>query len=294
MSSLLISVEDEMYEAPLIRNRFSLKHWWAYIEAKRNAGRRVRNTLHERALRCLPGSYKLWRSYLQDRRRQCRSKPVTHKRYEKLNRCYERALVTLHKMPRIWTDFCEFLIVQRKITRTRRTFDRALKALPITQHDRIWKSYVKWACDERNGIFDTAIRVWRRYLKLEPGERESYVDFLIRHKKYNEAARQLALICEDDKFVSKKNGVTRHTLWLSLCELLSKHPDPNVGLDVDAIIRSGIQTFSDEVGRLWCALADRYIRLGMFEKARDIYEEALSVVNTVRSVRARGARLSPS
>ena len=168
-----------MYEAPLIRNKFSLKHWWAYIEARRNAGRRVRNTLHERALRCLPGSYKLWRSYLQDRTRQCRSKPVTHKRYEKLNRCYERALVTLHKMPRIWTDFCEFLIVQRKITRTRRTFDRALKALPITQHDRIWKSYVKWACDERNGIFDTAIRVWRRYLKLEPGERESYVDFLI-------------------------------------------------------------------------------------------------------------------
>ena len=88
--------------------------------------------------------------------------------------------------------------------------------------------------------------------------------------------------------------MTKHTLWLSLCELLSKHPDPNVGLDVDAIIRSGIQMFSDEVGRLWCALADRYIRLGMFEKARDIYEEALSVVNTVRSVRARGARLSPS
>jgi len=280
---MIMSIEDEMYEAPLIRNKYSLKHWWAYIEARRHSKRRVRNTLHERALRCLPGSYKLWRSYLQDRVKQCRSKPITHKRYEKLNRCYERALVTLHKMPRIWSDFCEHLIAQRKVTRTRRTFDRALKALPITQHGRIWKLYVKWACDERNGIFDTAVRVWTRYLKLEPGERELYVDFLIKHKKHNLAARQLALICEDDKFVSKKAGVTRHTLWLSLCELLSKHPDPNVvGLDVDAIIRSGIQTFSDEVGRLWCALADRYIRLAMFEKARDIYEEALESVNTVR------------
>ena len=94
--------------------------------------------------------------------------------------------------------------------------------------------------------------MWRRYLKLEPGERESYVDFLIRHKKYNEAARQLALICEDDKFVSKKNGVTIPICGFSL-RTVSKHPDPNVGLDVDAFIRSGIQTFSDEVGRLWCA-----------------------------------------
>ena len=33
-----------------------------------------------------------------------------------------------------------------------------------------------------------------------------------------------------------------------------------------------------QVGRLWCSLADYYIRLGHFEKARDIYEEAMSTV----------------
>ena len=37
-----------------------------------------------------------------------------------------------------------------------------------------------------------------------------------------------------------------------------------------------------QVGRLWTSLADYFIRQGMFEKARDIYEEGLTTVITVR------------
>ena len=36
------------------------------------------------------------------------------------------------------------------------------------------------------------------------------------------------------------------------------------------------------LGKLWCALADYYTRQGNFEKARDIYEEAIETVMTVR------------
>jgi pentatricopeptide repeat protein len=46
--------------------------------------------------------------------------------------------------------------------------------------------------------------------------------------------------------------------------------------------RGGIRKFTDEVGRLWTSLADFYIRRGLFEKARDVYEEGLSTVITVR------------
>lgn len=41
-------------------------------------------------------------------------------------------------------------------------------------------------------------------------------------------------------------------------------------------------TCSPQVGRLWTSLADYYIRRGMFEKARDVYEEGLTSVITVR------------
>jgi hypothetical protein len=50
--------------------------------------------------------------------------------------------VTMHKMPRIWTQYLELLVQRRKVTRARRTFDRALQALPITQHDRVWVLYL--------------------------------------------------------------------------------------------------------------------------------------------------------
>jgi len=51
---------------------------------------------------------------------------------------------------------------------------------------------------------------------------------------------------------------------------------------VEAILRGGIRKFSDEVGRLWTSLADFHIRRGLFEAARDVYEEGLGAVLTVR------------
>lgn len=37
-----------------------------------------------------------------------------------------------------------------------------------------------------------------------------------------------------------------------------------------------------QVGVLWCSLAEYFIRAGQFEKARDVYEEAMVTVKTVR------------
>lgn len=62
--------------------------------------------------------------------------------FDALNNTFERALVTMHKMPRIWLEYLHLLMEQRLVTRTRRTFDRALASLPITQHDRIWQMYL--------------------------------------------------------------------------------------------------------------------------------------------------------
>ena len=67
-------------------------------------------------------------------------------------------------MPRIWLDYCQFLVDQCKITQTRRTFDRALRALPITQHYRIWPLYLKFI--RKYPIPESAVRVYRRYLKV--------------------------------------------------------------------------------------------------------------------------------
>ena len=71
-------------------------------------------------------------------------------------------------------------------------------------------------------------------------------------------------------------------MWLELCEIVATHPEEVNCLDIDSMIRGGIRKFTDEVGRLWTCLADFYIRRGLFEKARDVYEEGLATVITVR------------
>lgn len=102
-------------------------------------------------------------------------------------------------------------------------------------------------------------------------------------------------------------------LWHELCDLISQNPDKVTSLNVGAIIRGGLTRFTDQLGKLWCAMADYYIRSGHFEKvqphpvwatsvvlflsprkltftfhcvsyfkARDVYEEAIQTVVTVR------------
>ncbi len=87
---------------------------------------------------------------------------------------------------------------------------------------------------------------------------------------------QLAALVNDDRFVSLE-GKSKHEMWADLCTLITRRPEKITSLNVDAIIRGGIRRYTQEVGRLWCALADYYIRLGLFEKARDVYEEAIEV-----------------
>lgn len=176
--------------------------------------------------------------------------------------------------------YLEILTTMKKGTVARKAFDRALQSLPITQHDIIWDLYITWA--KEFGVEHTTVRVYRRYLMFDPSHREDLVSYLEEIGQFEEAAAQLAACVNDDHYVAP-SGCTRHQMWMRLCDLCAAHPEEvSTSLKVDSIIRSGIARFSDEVGRLWTRLADYYIRLGQFERARDVYEEAIHAVTTVR------------
>ena len=58
-----LNLEDDtdlLYEEDILRNGYSLKYWWRYMEAKQRAPAKQRNMIAERALKYLPGSYKVW------------------------------------------------------------------------------------------------------------------------------------------------------------------------------------------------------------------------------------------
>lgn len=93
----------------IARNPYALKAWLRYLEAKTQAcqARPVKRYLiYERALKFLPGSYKLWAAYLQERRAAVEGKvPVTHARYQILVNTYERCVRALRRVVVWWLGF---------------------------------------------------------------------------------------------------------------------------------------------------------------------------------------------
>ncbi|CAA7029607.1 unnamed protein product [Microthlaspi erraticum] len=273
------SSEDLVHEEIVLRNPNTLKPWWRYLISKSDSPFKERFVIYERALKALPGSYKLWYAYLRERLNAVRDLPVIHPQYEGLNNTFERALVTMHRMPKIWLMYLQTLTEQKLITKTRRTFDRALRALPVTQHGRIWESYLEFASQEGIPV-ETALRVHRRYLRYDPSHIEDFIEFLLKSGRWQESAESLASLLNGE-FQSSK-GKSKYSLWMDLLDVVVHHADEVSGLDVDAIIRGGIRKYREEVGMLWNSLADYYVRKGLLEKARDIYEEGMMKAVTVR------------
>jgi pre-mRNA-splicing factor SYF1 len=279
-AATIFNAQELHFEDDISRNPYNLKSWLSYLTFMKGAKSAKRYMIYERALKHLPRSYKLWFAYLMERVEGMKERKVDDSRGTILTNTFERALVQMNKMPRIWQEYCKHLISIKKGTETRKAFDRALQSLPITQHKDLWELYIDWA--KEFGVAETTVRVFRRYLMYDASKREHFVTYLESIGQVGEAALQLAVCVNDEHYLSP-TGASKHQLWMRLCDMCAAHPDAvSSNLKVESIIRSGIARFSDEVGRLWCKLADFYVRQGQFEKSRDIYEEALSSVTTVK------------
>ncbi|KAJ1765993.1 pre-mRNA-splicing factor syf1 [Coemansia sp. RSA 1813] len=288
-----IKDDDLPFEDEIQREPYKLRGWLRYVDHKSQAPARTLNIIYERAVCQLPGSYKLWKKYLDHRSLQLLKKNPLHfeDEYKKVRLCYERALLHLNKMPRIWLDYLSFITKQPDVTVIRRVFDRALRALPVTQHLKVWPKYLRFA-QSVGGL--VAVRVYQRYLAVWPDQAERYVDYCVDAQQWDQAAWMLVRILDNVGFRSPR-GTTVFQLWKQLAQILKNQPHAVASkgkeasalyerpVDVQGILRDGISRFSsDQVGELWAALASHFIALGQFEMARDVFEEAVVKVNTVR------------
>lgn len=67
------------------------------MEFKISSSYEARFLIYERALKELPGSYKIWFRYLSERKIYSKEK-ANEKDYEQMNDCFERCLITLQKV----------------------------------------------------------------------------------------------------------------------------------------------------------------------------------------------------
>ena len=90
----------------------------------------------------MPGSYKLWYNFLRESKKYVKAHILEILKDDSTEEqdftqviadLFERSLVYLNKMPKIWLDYAKYLAkVCKSVTRTREVYDRALYALPIT------------------------------------------------------------------------------------------------------------------------------------------------------------------
>lgn len=112
--------DDQLAEAV----KFNFKFWWSKLVSLEEKSYKERSAAFLRALKHLPGSYKLWFHFLTESVEHCNGKCIISGSYQVVNDLFEKCLVFMHKMPRIWILYIEFLYKQKLFNRFRATLDR--------------------------------------------------------------------------------------------------------------------------------------------------------------------------
>ena len=270
-----------------IQNPYNFKSWWDTLLSSKEAPFSIRKKIYQVSLHYLPGSYKLWYNYLKEEREYVQSNyNIPNKHYDEVNMIHEQALIYMMKMPIIWINYIQFMMEQNSITKTKIIFNKALQSIPITQHKKLWDIYIPWI-ESLSGCHRTKIEIFKRYVQFNPDYKEKFINYLIGIKEFNLAIYLIIEILNEENFYSKENK-SQYYYWIMLCQIINNYPEDinlskyNKDIDVDKVIRHGIKKYTDEVGNLWVTLANYYIKMGLIEKAREIFEEALEKILTVR------------
>jgi pre-mRNA-splicing factor SYF1 len=285
----LLHQEDAVSRAP-----YNVTAWIQYLDAvdedisevtsKGNkappdALLKVRDFVGRRAVQHLPKSYKLWKSHWEF----CLAHEKELGGETSLGALWERALVTLHKFPKVWVEYLEYAHENSSMdpTQLRHLANRALEAIPVTQHEKIWPVLLKYyqSTDTTWIPKETKLSLLRRYIQFSPAATKEVADFLANDLHHWGEAALLYV-----KLLNQPEVVQRNELWMALANICTRHPVEQVGIDWEALVRGVLKTknYKEMEGVLWNQLADAWIRRGEFQLARSVYEEALESVSKVR------------
>ena len=262
------------------KNSLNLKSWLIILHNMIDEDYLSRAIIYENAVKYLPGSYKLWYNYINEAKKYIQVNSNDINQYLDLcnviNSVYERALCFMNKMPKLWVEYLEFLIHQKKITLTRQTLNRALESLPITQHEQLWSIYLNWAIEQKSTSL--VVDAFDRYSQLNHNIIEDCVEYMLKNSLYDRLVYKIIDILNDDTFYSKRNK-TKYDYWLCLCDIVSYENINFSDNECEKIIRYGLTKYTTEVAKFWVSLANFYIRKGNIAKSREIFEEAMIKVS---------------
>lgn len=160
-------------------------------------------------------------------------------------RYHDRTLADpILQMPRLWLNYlniflhpaCPAFLLH---SHARKTFDRALRVLSKSLHERVWRLYLRYAQDAAAPA--VSIHIFRRFLKVEPTLAEHYVRLLLAGQPAGtgrplEAAKillKLSRLASSGKYKSPA-GKSPYNLLIEWLEIVETYPE-DVGItDEDA------------------------------------------------------------
>lgn len=173
------------------------------------------------------------------------------------------------------------LLREARFTRTRRAANQALRLLPALQHHFIWDVMLRVITGGGDFPVQSCVLLLKRYAKLKPGGVERLFRCLLKAERWDEAVVELCGALRDMKW-EPEGGKSREELWIELARVAARHPKEVLSVDVPSLLRGAIRGAVTDVGELWVVLGEYFIRKGLFEDARNVYEEAVATLGVVR------------
>lgn len=256
-----------------------LKYWLVKLDAISAFNFPQRQQIYKEAMLHVPGSYKLWRAYLDEFTLHVSRRSVLHKSVAELGQAFDQCLQYMSKMPRIYLMYAKFLESTGQIAKLYNLLNIVLTKLPVTQHNKIWDFYAPFA--ERCPIPKLGAVLLKRYSQIEPAAIEDYAIYLQKKDMFSEAARALLAITNNVDFRSEK-GTSPYQFHLSLAKILASKPNNFTAEEADKFFRNCLVKFPSDVSEIWVLFAEFQVRKGRFKAARDLFDEALSKMQNER------------
>ncbi|GAA5947666.1 hypothetical protein JCM3765_001024 [Sporobolomyces pararoseus] len=179
---------------------------------------------------------------------------IGYKEWKLLAALHERALMWLPSMPRIWLSYLTLFLhpscpASLSHTHARRTFDRALRTLPPSLHERIWHLYLVYASPNTSPASpspESIVSIWRRYLDKDSNPTLYYIENVLLQleppRPLEAAKRLLKLSHEVQSGENLKNsdGKSSYQLLGEFLKIVETFPE-QVGVDQEMSEKLSVQ-----------------------------------------------------
>lgn len=268
-------------EEEVTRTPYHLKPWLSYLSHLSNPRHSTLFQVYERAVAALPGSYKLWRQYSAAFREVALSHHPLHPSRDASLKVSSRAAHALRVSPVLWREFISDLLREGRFGRARQAANEALRLLPPLQHHFVWDVLLDGVLSAENAPVEMAVCLLSRYAKYRPGGVQRLFAILVKAERWDEAVVEVVSVLRDPDW-EPEGEKTREMLWMEVARVAAANPRHVTSVDVAGLLRGAIRAAATDVGELWVVLGEYFIRKGLFEEARNVYEEAMGEVNAVR------------